>query len=80
MARDHGVEELLPETDKDPDVKLAYRVEHGLRVKGTGVGQKVKGHIYERRMISKYVQVVISSLYAWATGIRLQPWVSNLSL
>ncbi|KAK3180653.1 54S ribosomal protein L25, mitochondrial [Lecanicillium sp. MT-2017a] len=54
LARDHGVEELLPETTKATDYRLAHRVEHGLRVKGTGVGQKVKGRIHERHMISKY--------------------------
>lgn len=55
MAREHGVEELLPETTKATEYQLAHRVEHGLRVKGTGVGQKVKGHIHERHMIAKYV-------------------------
>lgn len=55
MARDSGVEELLPMTKKGTEYKLAHRVEHGLRVKGTGVGQKVKGHIHERHMIAKYV-------------------------
>ncbi|KAG5926419.1 hypothetical protein E4U42_003336 [Claviceps africana] len=53
MAREHGVEELLPETTKGTEYRLAYRVEHGLRVKGTGVGQQVKGHVYERHMIAK---------------------------
>lgn len=55
MAREHGVEELLPQTTKGTEYRLAHRVEHGLRVKGTGVGQKVKGHIHERHMIAKYV-------------------------
>lgn len=55
LAREHGVEELLPETNKGTEYQLAQRVEHGLRVKGTGVGQKVKGHIHERHMIAKYV-------------------------
>lgn len=54
LAREHGVEELLPETTKATEFRLAHRVEHGLRVKGTGVGQKVKGRIHERHMISKY--------------------------
>lgn len=58
MAREHGVEELLPETTKGTEYRLAYRVEHGLRVKGTGVGQRVKGHIHERHMIAKYVDAV----------------------
>ncbi|KAF5008639.1 hypothetical protein FDECE_5102 [Fusarium decemcellulare] len=56
MAREHGVEELLPETRKATEYRLAHRVEHGLRVKGTGVGQKVKGHIHERHMIAKMEQ------------------------
>ncbi|KAF5662800.1 diphthamide biosynthesis 4 [Fusarium heterosporum] len=53
MARGNGVEDLLPETRKATEYRLAHRVEHGLRVKGTGVGQKVKGHIHERHMIAK---------------------------
>ncbi|KIH87610.1 60S ribosomal protein [Sporothrix brasiliensis 5110] len=53
MARDHGVAELMPESEKNPETKLRKRVEFGLRVKGTGVGQSVKGHIFERRMIAK---------------------------
>ncbi|KAG6038198.1 hypothetical protein E4U41_004450 [Claviceps citrina] len=56
MAREHGVEELLPETTKGTEYRLAHRVEHGLRVKGTGVGQTVKGHIHERHMIAKMEQ------------------------
>ncbi|PTB65309.1 hypothetical protein BBK36DRAFT_1204847 [Trichoderma citrinoviride] len=56
LAREHGVEELLPETTKGTEYRLAHRVEHGLRVKGTGVGQKVKGHIHERHMIAKMEQ------------------------
>ncbi len=57
LAREHGVEELLPFTNKGTETRLSKRVEFGLRVKGTGVGQKVKGHIHERRMVSKYVDV-----------------------
>ncbi|WQF77998.1 Putative large ribosomal subunit protein mL59 [Colletotrichum destructivum] len=48
LARQHGVEELLPTTVKGTEYRIAHRVEHGLRVKGTGVGQKVKGKIHER--------------------------------
>ncbi|KAH8884501.1 hypothetical protein GQ53DRAFT_752113 [Thozetella sp. PMI_491] len=53
LARDHGVEELLPFTPKGTEERLRKRVELGLRVKGTGVGQKVKGHKHERQMIAK---------------------------
>lgn len=62
MARSHGVEHLLPETSKGAEQRLAHRVEHGLRVKGTGVGQSVKGHIHERQMISKYATFLIRCL------------------
>jgi len=55
LARAHGVEELLPFTSKKADESLRRRVELGLRVKGTGVGQRVKGHIHERQMLGKYV-------------------------
>lgn len=54
MAREHGVEELLPYTPKGTETRLRKRVELGLRVKGTGVGQTVKGHKYERELTAKY--------------------------
>ena len=57
MAREHGVEELLPFTNKGTEVRLGKRVELGLRVRGTGVGQKVKGHKHERQLAVKYVWV-----------------------
>ncbi|KKF93906.1 54S ribosomal protein L25 mitochondrial [Ceratocystis platani] len=53
MAREHGVEELLPEGPKSTANTLGKRVEHGLRVRGTGVGQKVKGHSFERQLYNK---------------------------
>lgn len=55
LARENGVEELLPYTPKGTLERLQKRVEFGLRVKGTGVGQKVKGHKHERQMIAKSV-------------------------
>lgn len=58
MAHDHGVQELLPETAKSKESRLAHRIEHGLRVKGTGVGQKVKGRLHERHMIARLVLVL----------------------
>lgn len=80
LARDHGVEHLLPETSKGTEHRIAQRVEHGLRVKGTGVGQSVKGHIYERHLISKqvapghlpraYVDVLLTLLLGWRRGGR----------
>ncbi|KAF9879272.1 60s ribosomal protein l25 [Colletotrichum karsti] len=53
LAREHGVEELLPPTVKGTENRIAKRVEFGLRVKGTGVGQKVKGKIHERMVMPR---------------------------
>lgn len=50
MARANGVEELLPPTSKGTEARIQKRAEHGLRVRGTGVGQKVKGKKWERTM------------------------------
>jgi large subunit ribosomal protein L25 len=50
LARQHGVEELLPHSIKGSIEKQLKREEHGLRVKGTGVGQKVKGKEWERTL------------------------------
>ncbi|KAL6716461.1 hypothetical protein ACLMJK_006028 [Lecanora helva] len=50
MARANGVEELLPYTVKGTQERTMRRQEHGLRVKGTGVGQRVKGKLWERTM------------------------------
>ncbi|TID27397.1 hypothetical protein E6O75_ATG00164 [Venturia nashicola] len=47
-AVNYGVAELLPHTNKLPWVKAQKREEQGLRVKGTGVGEKVKGKAWER--------------------------------
>lgn len=53
LARTHGVEELLPFTVKGTNYRIQKRAELGLRVKGTGVEQKVKGHKWERMMRGK---------------------------
>jgi large subunit ribosomal protein L25 len=50
LARKYGVEELLPYTVKGTEVRLQRRIENGLRVKGTGVGQRVKGKELERTL------------------------------
>src|ERR1700760_476086 len=52
MARHYGVEELLPWSRKMLLVKKAKKDQLGVRVRGTGVGQRVKGHKWERHMIS----------------------------
>ena len=53
LARNHGVEELLPYTTKKTEVRLRKREQLGLRVKGTGEGQRVKGKKEERTMKSR---------------------------
>ena len=53
LARDHGVEDLLPHTVKKTEERLRRRVQHGLRVRGTGEGQKVKGKAQERTLKSR---------------------------
>ena len=50
LARAHGVEELLPFTTKGTQERIRRREERGLRVKGTGIGQRVKGKAWERTM------------------------------
>ena len=50
LAQKHNVLSLLPWTPKLPSEVEKRRAEHGLRVKGTGVGQKVKGKMWERTL------------------------------
>lgn len=55
LARQHGVEELMPFSVKSTEERLRRRAENGLRVKGTGVGQRVKGKESERTLKGRYV-------------------------
>jgi hypothetical protein len=55
LARQHGVEDLLPHTVKGTEERLRRRMENGLRVKGTGIGQRVKGKESERTLKGRYV-------------------------
>lgn len=50
IARIHGVEPLLPPSRKSTAFKEQRILQRGLRVKGTGEGQKVKGHKWERTL------------------------------
>ncbi|KAF2014726.1 hypothetical protein BU24DRAFT_451688 [Aaosphaeria arxii CBS 175.79] len=50
VAQKYGVLDLLPYTIKKPGEKEKRRIERGLMVKGTGVGQKVKGKLWERTL------------------------------
>ncbi|RMX81276.1 hypothetical protein D0869_06933, partial [Hortaea werneckii] len=50
LATAHNVLSLMPPSPKHPEIKQQKRIEHGLRVKGTGEGQKVKGKYWERTL------------------------------
>jgi large subunit ribosomal protein L25 len=50
LAKRYGVEQLLPPGRKSSEFKETRRLERGLQIKGTGIGQKVKGHRWERTM------------------------------
>jgi large subunit ribosomal protein L25 len=50
LAVTYGVEPLLPPTVKSTEYKKVVVEERGNRVKGTGVGEKVKGHKWERTL------------------------------
>ncbi|KAK0792487.1 54S ribosomal protein L25, mitochondrial [Friedmanniomyces endolithicus] len=50
LAQEHNVMPLMPICPKHPDVKTQSRIQHGLRVKGTGEGQRVKGKHWERTL------------------------------
>ncbi|KAI9727845.1 MAG: hypothetical protein M1834_007891 [Cirrosporium novae-zelandiae] len=50
IAEEYGVESLMPFSKKSTAYKEQRLAEYGLRVKGTGEGQKVKGHKWERTM------------------------------
>lgn len=49
-AKAHHVLPLMPLSTKHPEVKEQKRIEHGLRVQGTGEGRKVKGKYWERTL------------------------------
>ncbi|CEL08583.1 60S ribosomal protein L25 [Aspergillus pseudodeflectus] len=50
LAKKYGVEALLPPGRKSTEFKETRLAEKGLTIKGTGIGQKVKGHRWERTM------------------------------
>ncbi|QIX00457.1 hypothetical protein AMS68_005974 [Peltaster fructicola] len=50
LAQQYGVLSLMPRSPKHPEEKEKKRLERGVRVKGTGVGQRVKGHKWERSL------------------------------
>ncbi|KAJ9219589.1 hypothetical protein DTO271D3_5763 [Paecilomyces variotii] len=50
LAQKYNVEALLPPGRKSTEFKDTRRLERGLAIKGTGIGQKVKGHKWERTL------------------------------
>lgn len=50
LAIKYNVEPLLPPGRKSTEYKEIRQSERGLQIKGTGIGQKVKGHKWERTM------------------------------
>ena len=68
LARQHGVEELLPYTIKGTEERLRRRQEKGLRVKGTGVGQRVKGKESERTLKGRYVWEFLIGLLVFGSA------------
>lgn len=50
LAKKYNVEALLPPGPKSTEYKDLRKEEKGLRIKGTGIGQNVKGHKWERTM------------------------------
>nr|POE63443.1 54s ribosomal protein l25, mitochondrial [Quercus suber] len=56
LATEHNVLSLMPPSAKHPEIKEQKRILNGLRVKGTGVGQKVKGKYWERTLRSRLEQ------------------------
>lgn len=53
LAIKYNVQTCLPPSRKSPEFKATRLKERGLQVKGTGIGQKVKGHEWERTMESR---------------------------
>ncbi|KAL1998623.1 hypothetical protein VTN02DRAFT_5876 [Thermoascus thermophilus] len=53
LAIKYNVEPLLPPGKKSTEYKETRRLERGLQIKGTGIGQKVKGHKWERELETK---------------------------
>ncbi|KAE8351150.1 hypothetical protein BDV28DRAFT_137776 [Aspergillus coremiiformis] len=53
LAKKYDVEPLLPPGRKSTEYKETRHEERGLQIKGTGIGQKVKGHKWERTMESR---------------------------
>lgn len=84
-AQRYGVESLLPPSRKSSAFKEARLLEKGLRVKGTGEGQRVKGHKWERKMPAKLearkkaMEGMPAMIRAWKEVRRYSPLRGALS-
>lgn len=73
----------MPHTTKGTMEKIRKREENGIRVKGTGVGQQVKGKKWERTMKGRYVNlyiaihIVLQMLMMRQIGKEERGYVSN---
>jgi len=77
LAKKYGVEELLPPSRKSAAFKEARALQKGLRVKGTGEGQEVKGHKWERTQ-SATLQKRRKAMEGMPEMIRLWKQVSTM--
>lgn len=78
MAAKYNIEELLPPSRKSNIFKEIRRAEKGLQIKGTGIGQKVKGHKWERTMEAR-LEERKKAMLEMPEMIRLWKQVSSMS-
>lgn len=78
LARQHGVEELLPFTVKGTQERIRRREENGLRMKGTGVGQRVKGKESERTLKGRYVLKMAHTYFYFVPELRLESYADDM--
>lgn len=79
LAAKHGIEDLLPPGKKSTEYKETKLHEKGLRVRGTGVDQRVKGHKWERDIPQKLEKRKKAMLYM-PEMIRMWKQVCNGTL
>lgn len=78
LAIKYNVEPLLPPGRKSTEYKEIRQSERGLQIKGTGIGQKVKGHKWERTMEAR-LEERKKAMLEMPEMIRLWKQVSNHS-
>ncbi|KAL9096240.1 MAG: hypothetical protein Q9165_001763 [Trypethelium subeluteriae] len=83
MARQRGLEDLLPPGKKSTADRERRTVEQGLRVKGTGAGQRVKGKLWERTIkgrLEKRRQAMLDMprmIEKWKQVSRATRWLAG---